>query len=259
LPVRPPSAAAVNQGHCHPKIVQALVDQASRVTLSSRAFYSSKLGAFAKKITEMFGYGASLLEAPGQLGVSYGQLLTLTSGSPEMVLPMNTGAEAVETALKLSRKWGYLVKKIPKDEAIVLSVAGNFHGRTISIVAMSTDPEARADFGPFPPNLGPKCPGLEDGIPYNDVAALERALEAHGKRVAAFLVEPIQGEAGCVLNPLGCMSHVLSLSRVTNLPNLPSTLVASSFRMTATWPRFKRSARSTTSSSSATRSRRYAS
>lgn len=199
-------SAAVNQGHCHPKIVQALVEQASRVTLSSRAFYSSKLGAFAKKITQMFGYGGSKKVFETRLEDLRNSLtLSFSHAKSEMVLPMNTGAEAVETALKLARKWGYLVKKIPKDEAIILSVAGNFHGRTISIVAMSTDPEARKDFGPFPTGLGPICPGVDGeggAIPYNDIDALERALEVHGKRVAAFLVEPIQGEAGCVVPSL---------------------------------------------------------
>ncbi|KAL8280894.1 hypothetical protein RQP46_006573 [Phenoliferia psychrophenolica] len=168
--------SAVNQGHCHPKIVKALVDQASKLTLSSRAFYTTSLGPFSKYITELTGY--------------------------EMVLPMNTGAEAVETALKLARKWAYKIKGVEQDKAIILSVADNFHGRTIGIVSMSTDPESRNDFGPFVKSVGPQCPvagGSKGRIPYNDVDALERALDAHGKDVAAFLVEPIQGEAGIVV------------------------------------------------------------
>lgn len=167
--------SAVNQGHCHPKIVAALVEQASKLTLSSRAFYTTSLGPFSKYVTELTGY--------------------------EMVLPMNTGAEAVETALKLARKWAYKVKGVEQDKAIILSVEDNFHGRTIGIVSMSTDPEARNDFGPFLKNIGPQGPGMgEEGrIRYNDVEALERVLEVHGKDVAAFLVEPIQGEAGIVV------------------------------------------------------------
>ena len=142
--------------------------QASKLTLSSRAFYSSNLGPFAKKVTEMFGF--------------------------DMVLPMNTGAEAVETAIKLARKWGYEKKGIPEGKAKVLSVEGNFHGRTIGIISMSTDPESRTGFGPFLENVGPQWEN--DLIRYNNVEDLERVLERHGKETAAFLVEPIQGEAG---------------------------------------------------------------
>lgn len=118
-----------------------------------------------------------------------------------MVLPMNTGAEAVETALKLARKWAYRVKGVEKNKAIVLSVSENFHGRTLGIVSMSTDPDATNEFGPFLGAVGPSCPvkSAERTIRYNNVPDLERALEAHGKDVAAFLVEPIQGEAGIVI------------------------------------------------------------
>lgn len=117
-----------------------------------------------------------------------------------MVLPMNTGAEAVETALKVARKWGYEIKGIEAGKAMILSVEDNFHGRTLGVISMSTDEESRTGFGPFMERLGPRCPmaGEKGRIRYNDVDALERALERHGKEVAAFLVEPIQGEAGYV-------------------------------------------------------------
>lgn len=149
-------------------IVAALTAQAQKLTLSSRAFYSTGLGPFAKRVTELFGF--------------------------DMVLPMNTGAEAVETALKLARKWGYQIKKIPDGKARILSVDGNFHGRTLGIVSMSTDPESRVGFGPFLEGVGPHYDG--GMIRYNNIGDLEKALEAHGKETAAFLVEPIQGEAG---------------------------------------------------------------
>ena len=154
--------SAVNQGHCHPKIINALIDQAKTLTLTSRAFFNNKLGEYEKFITEFFGY--------------------------EMVLPMNTGAEAVETAIKLSRKWGYEKKGIAKDKAIILFAEGNFHGRTTTIISASTDPDCRKGFGPF-------TPGFKI-IPYNDTAALEKVLEEEGANVASFIVEPIQGEAG---------------------------------------------------------------
>lgn len=160
--------SAVNQGHCHPRIVGALVAQAQKLTLSSRAFYNSTFGPFAKKVTELFGY--------------------------DMVLPMNTGAEAVETALKLARKWGYMRKGIAPGRARILSVAGNFHGRTLGIVSMSTDPESRTGFGPFLEGVGPGVGDLH--IRYNHAEDLEAVLDKHGEEVAAFLVEPIQGEAG---------------------------------------------------------------
>ena len=154
--------SAVNQGHCHPKIINALTDQANVLTLTSRAFFNNKLGEYEKFITEFFGY--------------------------EMVLPMNTGAEAVETAIKLSRKWGYEKKGIEEDKAIIIFAEGNFHGRTITIVSASTDPDCRKGFGPFTPGIMK--------IPYNNTQALEDILQKQGKNVAAFIVEPIQGEAG---------------------------------------------------------------
>lgn len=152
--------SAVNQGHCHPKIVKALVDQAHELTLTSRAFYNDTLGRYEKYITSYFGF--------------------------DKVLPMNTGAEAVETAIKLCRKWSYEKKGIAENEAIIVVCDGNFHGRTTTIISFSNDPDANKNFGPFTPGFV--------RIPYNDLAALEKALE--NKNVAGFLVEPIQGEAG---------------------------------------------------------------
>jgi len=152
--------SAVNQGHCHPKIVQSLVNQAQKLTLTSRAFHSEELSLFSKFITQYFGY--------------------------DKVLPMNTGAEAVETALKLCRHWAYKVKKLEENKAKIIVCSGNFHGRTLAIISFSTDPDAKKDFGPY-------IPGFEI-IPYNNLPALAEALK--DKNVAGFLVEPIQGEAG---------------------------------------------------------------
>ncbi|KAL8823964.1 MAG: hypothetical protein Q9170_008282 [Blastenia crenularia] len=177
--------SAVNQGHCHPELVKALVEQASRLTLSSRAFYNDVFPRFAEFVTKYFGF--------------------------EMVLPMNTGAEAVETALKIARKWGYKVKGIPQNEAIVLSVTENFHGRTFSAISMSTDPESRDNYGPYLPNLGSSCPHTQQPLPYNDIDALRTALEAHGPKTAAFLVEPIQGEAGIVVPSDNYLKEVRAL------------------------------------------------
>ncbi|HOD17039.1 MAG: ornithine--oxo-acid transaminase [Candidatus Cloacimonadaceae bacterium] len=154
--------SAVNQGHCHPKIVNALIEQAKTLCLTSRAFYNNKLGPYEKYITEYFGY--------------------------DMLLPMNSGAEAVETAMKLARKWGYNVKGIAPDSALLIFCEGNFHGRTMGVVSASTDPDCYDGFGPF-------LPGIIK-IPYNDDEALKAVLENHGKNVAGFIVEPIQGEAG---------------------------------------------------------------
>ncbi|KXT18158.1 hypothetical protein AC579_7701 [Pseudocercospora musae] len=165
--------SAVNQGHCHPALIQALVEQASRVTLSSRAFYNDVFPKFAEKITSMMGF--------------------------DMVLPMNTGAEAVETAVKVARKWGYKVKKIPQDKAWVFSVQENFHGRTFAAITMSTDPESRDNYGPYLPNVGSENPSTGKPIPFGDADAVEELFEKHGKETAAFLVEPIQGEAGIVV------------------------------------------------------------
>ena len=155
--------SAVNQGHCHPKIIQALVDQSSKLTLTSRAFHNDVLGQYEKFITSFFGY--------------------------DKVLPMNTGVEGGETAVKLARKWGYEVKKIPKDRAKIIFVEGNFWGRTLGAISSSTDPSSTTGFGPF-------MPGYEI-IPYNDIDALKASLS--DPNVAAFMVEPIQGEAGVVV------------------------------------------------------------
>ncbi|KAI0262693.1 pyridoxal phosphate-dependent transferase [Gloeopeniophorella convolvens] len=185
--------SAVNQGHCHPRIVATLVQQAQRLTLSSRAFYNSVFGAFAEKVTKLFGY--------------------------EMVLPMNTGAEAVETGIKLARKWAYEKKGVPEGRAIVLSAAGNFHGRTIGVISLSTDPESRNGFGPYLAGVGPT---FRDGdtvrtIRYGEIKDFRRALELHGKDVAAFLVEPIQGEAGIIVPPEGYLRQVRELCTQHNV------------------------------------------
>jgi len=155
--------SAVNQGHCHPKIIKALNDQASTLTLTSRAFYNDILGEYEKFITEFFGY--------------------------DKVLPMNTGVEGGETAVKLARKWAYLNKGIPKNKAKIIFVQGNFWGRTLAAISSSDDPLSTKDFGPF-------MPGYEI-IPYNDLSSLEESLK--DPNVAAFMVEPIQGEAGVVV------------------------------------------------------------
>jgi ornithine--oxo-acid transaminase len=152
--------SAVNQGHCHPRLIAALTEQAQKLTLTSRAFYNNKLGEYAAFLTSYFGY--------------------------DRILPMNTGVEAVETALKLCRKWAYKVKGVPEGQAKIIFVTGNFHGRTMAVISGSSDPDSRNGFGPY-------MPGYEV-IPYNDLPALEKALQ--DPNVAGFLVEPIQGEAG---------------------------------------------------------------
>ncbi|THH03996.1 hypothetical protein EW145_g5844 [Phellinidium pouzarii] len=185
--------SAVNQGHCHPKIVGTLIDQAQKLTLSSRAFYNSVFGRFAQTITQMFGY--------------------------EMVLPMNTGAEAVETSIKLARKWAYMKKGVQPGKAIVLSAAGNFHGRTIGVISMSTDDESRRDFGPYLEGVGPTYFDGDEvkSIRYGVIADLKRALELHGENVAAFLIEPIQGEAGIVVPEDGYLSKCQDLCKKHNV------------------------------------------
>ncbi|THU85517.1 ornithine-oxo-acid aminotransferase [Dendrothele bispora CBS 962.96] len=185
--------SAVNQGHCHPRIAATLIEQCQKLTLSSRAFYNSVFGQFAKQITEMFGY--------------------------DMVLPMNTGAEAVETSVKLARKWAYMKKGVPEGKAIVLSVEGNFHGRTLGIISMSTDPDSRIGFGPYLEGVGPTyMDGKEQQmIRYGVIDDLERALDLYGDRVAAFLVEPIQGEAGIVVPEPGYLAEVQALCKKHNV------------------------------------------
>ncbi|NOY36216.1 MAG: ornithine--oxo-acid transaminase [Chlorobi bacterium] len=173
--------SAVNQGHCHPRIVKALTDQAQKLALTSRAFYNSTLGEYEEYVTKYFGY--------------------------DKVLPMNTGAEGDETALKLCRKWAYKVKGIPENKAKIIACEGNFHGRTITIISMSTDPDARNDFGPY-------TPGFEI-IPYNDLNALKKALE--DPDVAGFLVEPIQGEAGVYVPDEGYLKEAYALCKKHNV------------------------------------------
>ena len=173
--------SAVNQGHCHPKITSALIEQANTLELTSRAFYNNVLGAYEKFVTEFFGY--------------------------DRVLPMNTGAEGDETALKLTRKWGYKVKGIPENQAKIICCENNFHGRTISVISMSTDPQARNDFGPFTPGF--------IIIPYNDLEALGKALE--DPNVAGFLVEPIQGEAGVFVPDEGYLKKAYALCKAKNV------------------------------------------
>ncbi|KAJ9069065.1 ornithine aminotransferase [Entomophthora muscae] len=181
--------SAVNQGHSHPRIVGALVQQALRLCLSSRAFYNDKFGEFAEYITKFFGY--------------------------DMVLPMNTGAEAVETAIKLARKWGYEKKGIAPGKARVLACKDNFHGRTMSIISMSTDITATNNFGPYMPNVGPEY-APNKLIRYNNIKDLEEAFALHGDEIAAFLVEPIQGEAGIVVPDDSYLQAAHSLCRKYN-------------------------------------------
>ncbi len=173
--------SAVNQGHCHPKIIAALTEQAQTLTLTSRAFYNDQLGEYEKYITEYFGY--------------------------DKVLPMNTGVEAVETAMKLSRKWAYQVKGIAENQAKIIVCNDNFHGRTLAVVSYSTDPSSTTGFGPF-------LSGFEK-IPFNDTVALEKAFQ--DKNVAAFLFEPIQGEAGVVVPDDGYYTAVRKLCTEYNV------------------------------------------
>lgn len=167
--------SAVNQGHCHPKVIAALIEQAGKLTLTSRAFHSNLLGEYEKYITNYFGY--------------------------DKVLPMNTGVEAVETALKLSRKWGYEVKGVAEDKAVIVVCEGNFHGRTTGVIAFSNDPSAKNNFGPYSPGYVT--------IPHNDLVSLEKVLQ--DKNVVAFLFEPIQGEAGVVVPDEGYFTGIRNL------------------------------------------------
>ncbi|KAG6297644.1 hypothetical protein E4U46_005786 [Claviceps purpurea] len=183
--------SAVNQGHCHPELVKALTDQASRLTLSSRAFYNDVFPKWAEKIRDVFGY--------------------------EMVLPMNTGVEATETAVKIARKWAYKVKGVEKDKALVFCVTNNFHGRSMTAITLSTDPESKENYGPYVPNIGATCPATGKAIRFNNVADLEEAFEAHGKNTAAFLVEPIQGEAGVIVPDEDYLAKVHALCKKHNV------------------------------------------
>lgn len=173
--------SAVNQGHCHPVILQAFTDQARQLTLTSRAFYNDQLGEYEKYITAYFGY--------------------------DKVLPMNTGVEAVETGIKLCRKWAYQVKGIEEGKAVILVCEGNFHGRTSTVISFSNDPSARKNFGPY-------MPGFK-AIPYNDLDALEKALE--DPHVAGFLVEPIQGEAGVFVPDAGYLAGAKQRCEAANV------------------------------------------
>jgi ornithine--oxo-acid transaminase len=173
--------SAVNQGHCHPRIINALIEQSKKLTLTSRAFHSNLLGGYEKFITEYFGY--------------------------DKVLPMNTGVEGGETAVKLARRWGYVKKGIPENQAKVIFAEGNFWGRTLAAISSSTDPSSYKAFGPY-------MPGFEL-VPYNDLEALEKAFQ--DKHVAAFMVEPIQGEAGVVVPDFGYLQGVRDLCNEYNV------------------------------------------
>ncbi|MGB7821124.1 MAG: ornithine--oxo-acid transaminase [Candidatus Sulfotelmatobacter sp.] len=172
--------SAVNQGHCHPKILQTLEEQARKVTLTSRAFRNEQLPLLCKELHELTGF--------------------------DMVLPMNSGAEAVETAIKTARKWGYKVKGIPRDQAEIIVCANNFHGRTVTIVSFSTDEQYRDGFGPFTPGF--------KVIPFGDARALREAITPN---TCAFLVEPIQGEAGIVIPPEGFLREAAEICRKNNV------------------------------------------
>jgi ornithine--oxo-acid transaminase len=173
--------SCVNQGHCHPKIINTLTEQAKKLTITSRAFHNDALGEFAKYITAYFGY--------------------------DKVLPMNTGAEGVETAVKLCRKWAYEKKGVLHNQAKVIVVEGNFHGRTLLAISASTDPDSRTNFGPY-------LPGFVT-VPYNDIPALEEALK--DPDVAGFLVEPVQGEAGVIVPDEGYLSKASDLCKLANV------------------------------------------
>ena len=173
--------SAVNQGHCHPRIINALSEQAQKLTLTSRAFYNSVLGEFEEYVTSYFGY--------------------------DKVLPMNSGAEGDETALKLCRKWAYEKKGIPENEAKIVVCEGNFHGRTITIISMSSDPDSYRGYGPYTPGFVT--------VPYNDAEALEEALQ--DPHVAGFLIEPIQGEAGVYVPDDGYLKKAYDLCKANNV------------------------------------------
>lgn len=174
--------SSVNQGHCHPRIINALIEQSQKLTLTSRAFYNSVLGRFEEYITQYFGY--------------------------DRVLPMNTGVEAVETAMKLCRKWGYQVKGIPENKAKIIFAGGNFHGRTLSVISASTDPTAKKEFGPY-------MTGIEI-VPYNNIEALEEAL-INDPYIAGFIVEPIQGEAGVVVPDDNYLPEAFRMCKASNV------------------------------------------
>ncbi|KAH0598112.1 hypothetical protein MHUMG1_04484 [Metarhizium humberi] len=167
------ASTALNHGHCHPKLVAALVDQASRLTLTSRAFHNDVYPQFAEMVTKTFGY--------------------------DRVLPSSTGAEAAETAIKVARKWAYKVKGVPKDQAIILGAAGNHHGRTLATISLASDAQSRDNYGPLVSNISCYIPGTDRPIAYNDKDALQEAFDSAGFNLAAFVVEPIQGDAGVIV------------------------------------------------------------
>src|SRR5512147_531811 len=172
--------SALNQGHVHPRILKAMVDQAQKLTLTSRAFRNDQLPLLYKELSEMTGYGMSL--------------------------PMNSGAEAVETAVKLARKWAYRVKGVPRHHAEIITAAGNFHGRTVTIISFSTEPSYRDDFGPFTSGFVT--------VPYGSAADVEKAITAN---TAAVLIEPIQGEGGVIIPPAGYLREVSALCKEQNV------------------------------------------
>lgn len=174
---------AVSQGHLHPKIIKAAVDQLRKCSLSSRAFHSQNFGVYAKFITTFFGY--------------------------DRVLPMNTGAEAMETSLKLARKWGYMVKGIAKDQALIVGCNDSFHGRTFGCITLSSDPDSYGNYGPL-------LPGIVK-VDYGNAKQLEAVFKQHGKRICAFAVEPIQGEAGIIIPPKGYFQAVRRLCTKYNI------------------------------------------
>jgi ornithine--oxo-acid transaminase len=172
--------SALNQGHVHPKILEAMIQQASQITLTSRAFRNDQLPLLYRELSELTGYG--------------------------MALPMNSGAEAVETAIKLARKWAYQVKGVPRYEAEIITFAGNFHGRTVSVISFSSEPLYKEDFGPFTPGF--------ISVPYGDLLAVQQAISPH---TAAILVEPIQGEAGVIVPPSGFLQKLSQLCKKNNI------------------------------------------
>ncbi|GAB1320789.1 ornithine aminotransferase [Madurella fahalii] len=183
--------SAVNQGHCHPELVKALTEQAGRLTLSSRAFHNDVFPVWAEKVRNLFGF--------------------------DMVLPMNTGAEAVETAIKIARKWAYKVKGVAPGRALVFSAADNFHGRTMTAISLSVDPESRDNYGPYLPNVGAVNPSTGALIRYDNIPDLEALFDTHGRDTAAFIVEPIQGEAGVVVPSDTYLAQVSALCKKHNV------------------------------------------
>ncbi len=175
--------SAVNQGHCHPEVINTLIQQSQQLTLTSRAFYNNVLGEYEKFLTQLFGY--------------------------DKLLPINTGVEAVETAIKLARKWGYLKKGIPDSKAQVIVCEQNFHGRTTTVISFSSDPTAKKRFGPYTPGF--------ISIPYNNIEALKKVLQEHHTTIAAFLVEPIQGEAGVIVPNNGYLKTAYELCQQYNV------------------------------------------